>query len=88
MRGNESGRNGLQMTVAFIAGMVVMAALSQTPVGADIFSHQLIHETVVPVMPDSPDSLKPTGSPDSTSPVKPGINELVWTAVEEVALPG
>ncbi len=87
MLGNESSISGLQLTVAFIAGMVTMAALAQTPVVADIFSHQLIHETVVPVLPEAPDSLKPNSNPDTSNPVKPCMTELVWTTSDEAALP-
>ena len=87
MLGNKSSISGLQLTVAFVAGMVTMAALAQIPVVADIFSHQLIHETVVPVLPEAPDPLKPNSNPDTSNPVKPYMNELVWTAFDKAALP-
>jgi len=87
MLGNESSISRLQLTVAFIAGMVTMAALAQIPVVADIFSHQLTHETVVPVLPEAPDSLKPNSNPDTSNPVKPYMNELVWATFGEAALP-
>ena len=87
MPGNKSSISGLRLTVAFIAGIVTMAALAQTPVVADIFSHQLTHETVVPVLPEAPDSLKPNSNPDTSNPVKHYMIELVWTTFDEAALP-
>jgi hypothetical protein len=84
---SERGNSRLRMAVAFIAGMAITAVLAQTPVGAEIFSPRLIHEPVIPALPDAPDSLKPSGIPDNGNPVKPYMNELVWTPVKEVALP-
>ena len=86
MSGNESSISRLRLTVAFIAGMVTMVALAQIPVVADMFSHQLIHETVVPVLPETPDSLKPEINPDTGNSEKPYITELVWTTFDASAL--
>jgi hypothetical protein len=87
MQGNASSIGGLRLTVAFIAGMVTMTALAQIPVVADIFSHQLTHNTVVPVLPEAPDSLKPNSNPDTSNPVESHMTELVWTTSDEAALP-
>jgi cellulase/cellobiase CelA1 len=87
MQNSESGTSRMRMAVAFIAGMVITVALAQTPVVADIFSSRLTHESVVPTLPDTSDSLKPSGSPDTSNPVKPCMNELVYAMVEEAASP-
>ena len=84
-RGVSTSR--LRMALFFIAGMAVTAALSQTPVAADIFYPQVIHEPVVPTLPDAPNSLKAGGSPDTCQPERPRMSELVYAPLEEAALP-
>ena len=83
---NEGGISRLWMTVAFIAGMAITAVLAQTPVAADIFSPQPIHEPVVPTLPDDLDSLKPTNSPDTSQPINPHM--LVYAIVKGAVSPG
>ena len=84
---SERGTSRLLMAVFFIAGMVTTAALAQTPVAADIFSPRVIHEPVVPALPTTPGSLKDSGSPDNSRPVKPGVCKLVYAIIEEATSP-
>ena len=74
------------MAVAFIAGMVITAVLAQTPFVADTRFPQLIHEPVIPALPDATDTLKPSSIPDSRKPVKPGMYELVYDSAKEAEL--
>jgi hypothetical protein len=82
-RKNEPGTSRLRMAAAFMAGMLLMAALSQTPVVDDIFASLISQEATLPSLPDAPDSPKPGGSPDASNPVKPIMSELVYNFAEE-----
>ena len=80
----EHSRNRLRLAVAFIAGIVITAALAHTPIAADMLSPQPIEEPVVPISPGAPGSLQPGADLDNGQPV---IIELVRAAFEEAALP-
>ena len=74
MQNSELGNSRMQMTIAFIAGMVVTAALAQTPIAAGVFSPKLSHESVVPAAPGTPGPIEPGSYLDNGKPV---IIELV-----------
>jgi len=76
----------VRMAIAFIAGIVVTAALAYIPVITDIFSHELSQESAVPAPLDVPDFIKP-GGPDS-SPAKHDISELVYAPFKEGVFSG
>ena len=84
---SERSNSRMQMAIAFIAGIVITAAMAQTPVAADIFSPKLSHDSVVPALPDAPDPLKPSVSPDTANPSKPCLSELVYTLSARVVSP-
>ena len=75
------------MAIAFIAGMVVTAALAYIPVITDIFSHELSQESAVPAPLDAPDFIKPGGSPDGSHPVNQNMSALVYTPFKEGVFP-
>ena len=74
MLNNESSFRRLQLAVAFVAGMVMAAALAHTPVAAAMLSPQPSEEPAVPVVPGAPGLLKPGADLDNGKPV---IIELV-----------
>jgi hypothetical protein len=83
---NGSSSSRLRIAVAFIAGMAVTAALSQTPVAADIFSPRVIHESIAPALPATPDSPRNGGNPDTGNPIKPGLQKPFFAVAEEAVL--
>jgi hypothetical protein len=80
MQNSKRGVSRAQIAIAFTVGMVITAALAQTPAVAEIFSYRL-HESAVPALPDTTDSLNP-GRPGTGNPEKPYMSELVYAAAE------
>ena len=78
----------LRMASAFIAGMVITAALTYVPIITEVLSHEPGHESAVPEPSDAPDLLKPDSGPDGSDPAKHYLYELVYAPLEEAILSG
>jgi hypothetical protein len=77
-----------QIAGAFIAGMIVTAALAQFFISVDVSSHRVIHKTIVPAPSDAPYFLKPDVHPDANhvSPGERHMSELVYACSRQEAI--
>jgi len=79
----------LRMVTAFMAGMVITAALAYLPIIITaLFSHEPARESAVPAPSDAPDFLRPGSSPDGSYPEKHINYELVYAPLEEAIFSG
>ena len=87
-RSRECKSSRWQIAGAFIAGMIITAALAQIFVNADVFSHHEIHQTIVPGPSDAPYFLEPDVYPDANSihPVERHMSELVYACHKQEAI--
>jgi hypothetical protein len=83
IKNRERSTNRRQIVGAFIAGMVITAALAQILVNADVFSQREIHENIVPAPQSTPDFSKPDVPYHTTPayPVERHMNELVYALI-------
>jgi hypothetical protein len=91
IQSHECKSSRWQIAGAFIAGMIMTAALAQFYISVDVSLHRVIHKTIVPAPSDAPYFLKPDVYPNA-NPVSPGerhTSELVYACSrQEVIISG
>jgi len=88
IQSHECKSSRWQVAGAFIAGMIITAALAQFFISVDVSLYRVIHKTIVPVPSDVPYFLKPDVYPDANpvSPAERHTSELVYAYSRQEAI--